>query len=370
MGNSVAQYLWAATILLFGFIFKTLLSKLITGVIFKLVKRFSDEEGQISLKRFLIQPLEMVVFLVFLFFAVNVLNYPFRFGGPVLQISLFRIYQIFIIAAITWVITRFIDFVGMMFQRRASHTTSKLDDQLIPFFKDFTKVLVYIFAFLVVLGSVFGVNVAAIVASLGVGGLAIAFAAKESLENLLASFTIFLDHPFVIGDLVEVGGITGVIEKIGFRSTRIRTLEKTFVTVPNKSMIDKPLNNLSLRTFRRVQFDVNLTYDTSSAQIKAITTELQEFIDNHPQTNQDGRIRFQNLGASSKDVMVLYFVEALDWNEFINIKEEVAYKIVEVVERHRADFAFPTQTLHVYKEQKQDALPPPETANFPSTDLQ
>ncbi|WP_299984147.1 mechanosensitive ion channel family protein [uncultured Pontibacter sp.] len=372
LGNTVAAYLWFATILLIGYIFKTLLSRLITGIIFRVVKRFADEEGQASLKRFLIQPLEMVVFLVFLFLAVNVLKFPSGMeyiGSPMLQIALFRIYQIFIIAAITWVITRFIDFFGLVFQRRASRTTSKLDDQLVPFFKDFSKVIIYIFAFLVVLGSVFGVNVAAIVASLGVGGLAIAFAAKESLENLLASFTIFLDHPFVVGDLVEVGGVTGVIEKIGFRSTRIRTLEKTFVTVPNKSMIDKPLNNLSLRTFRRVQFDVNLTYDTTSAQIKAITSELQEYIDSHPQTNQDGRIRFQNLGASSKDVMVLYFVETLDWNEYINIKEEVAYKIVEVVEKHGADFAFPTQTLHVYKENKRDTPQAPETAHFPPSDL-
>ncbi|MBF8964478.1 mechanosensitive ion channel family protein [Pontibacter sp. FD36] len=372
LGNTVAAYLWFATILLIGYIFKTLLSRLITGIIFRVVKRFADEEGQASLKRFLIQPLEMVVFLVFLFLAVNVLKFPSGveyIGSPMLQIALFRIYQIFIIAAITWVITRFIDFFGLVFQRRASRTTSKLDDQLVPFFKDFSKVIIYIFAFLVVLGSVFGVNVAAIVASLGVGGLAIAFAAKESLENLLASFTIFLDHPFVVGDLVEVGGVTGVIEKIGFRSTRIRTLEKTFVTVPNKSMIDKPLNNLSLRTFRRVQFDVNLTYDTTSAQIKAITSELQEYIDSHPQTNQDGRIRFQNLGASSKDVMVLYFVEALDWNEYINIKEEVAYKIVEVVEKHGADFAFPTQTLHVYKENKRDTPQAPETVHFPPSDL-
>ncbi|WP_299706006.1 mechanosensitive ion channel family protein [uncultured Pontibacter sp.] len=370
LGNRVSAYLWAAGILLFGFIFKTLLSKLITSIIFKLVKRFADEEGQVSLKRFLIQPLEMVVFLVFLFFAVNVLDYPVGFGGPMLQLLLFRIYQIFIIAAITWVITRFVDFVGLIFQRRASRTASKLDDQLVPFFIDFLKVMIYIFAFLVVLGSVFSVNVAGMVAGLGVGGLAIAFAAKESLENLLASFTIFLDHPFVVGDLVEVDGITGVIEKIGFRSTRIRTLEKTFVTVPNKSMIDKPLNNLSLRTFRRVQFDVNLTYDTTSAQIKAITTELQEYIDNHPQTNQDGRIRFQNLGASSKDVMVLYFVEALDWNDFIDIKEEVAYKVVEVVEKHGADFAFPTQTLHLFNESKKATPKPPETAHFPSTDFQ
>ncbi|MDX5417738.1 MAG: mechanosensitive ion channel family protein [Hymenobacteraceae bacterium] len=373
LGNSVSAYLWFAGILLVGYIFKTILSRLITGIIFRLVKRFSDEEGQANLKKLLIQPLEVVVFLVFLFFAVNVLQYPVEPGRedtPFMKVLMLRTYQIFIIVAITWVITRFVDFIGMIFQNRASRTASKLDDQLVPFFKDFMKVMIYIFAFLIVLGSVFNVNVAGMVAGLGVGGLAIAFAAKESLENLLASFTIFLDHPFVVGDLVEVDGITGVIEKIGFRSTRIRTLEKTFVTVPNKSMIDKPLNNLTLRTFRRVHFDVNLTYDTTSKQIKAITTELQEYIDNHPQTNQDGRIRFQNLGASSKDVMVLYFVEALDWNEFINIKEEVAYKIVEVVEKHGADFAFPTQTLHMFQESKVAAPRPPETIHFPSTDIQ
>ncbi|MBD1398977.1 mechanosensitive ion channel family protein [Pontibacter sp. JH31] len=373
LGNSMSAYLWFAGILLFGYIFKTLLSKLITSIIFRLVKRFSDEEGQANLKRLLIQPLEVVVFLVFLFLAVNVLQYPVDPGSegtPFMKAFMLRTYQIFIIVAITWVITRFVDFIGLIFQNRASRTTSKMDDQLVPFFKDFMKVMIYIFAFLVVLASVFNVNVAGMIAGLGVGGLAIAFAAKESLENLLASFTIFLDHPFVVGDLVEVDGITGVIEKIGFRSTRIRTLEKTFVTVPNKSMIDKPLNNLTLRTFRRVHFDVNLTYDTTSQQIKAITTELQDYIDNHPHTNQDGRIRFQNLGASSKDVMVLYFVEALDWNEFINIKEEVAYKIVEVVERHGAEFAFPTQTLHLFQESKVTAPQPPKTVHFPSTDIQ
>ncbi|WP_192811650.1 mechanosensitive ion channel domain-containing protein [Pontibacter sp. BAB1700] len=199
LGNTVAAYLLFVTILLIGYIFKTLLSRLITGIIFRVVKRFADEEGQASLKRFLIQPLEMVVFLVFLFLAVNVLKFPSGIeyiGGPMLQIALFRIYQIFIIAAITWVITRFIDFFGLVFQRRASRTASKLDDQLLPFFKDFTKVIIYIFAFLVVLGSVFGVNVAAIVASLGVGGLAIAFAAKESLEKPARLFHNLPGPPF------------------------------------------------------------------------------------------------------------------------------------------------------------------------------
>ncbi len=368
-GNTVANYLWFVGILLFGLIFKTLLSRLLSSILFKLVNKFSKEEHLPAFRRLLIKPLEVLLFLVFLYFAFQALNYPtdpseIRKGDPFLKTFFFRTYQVFVIVALTWVIMRFVDFVGMVFKHRAEKTTSKLDDQLIPFFKDFMKVLIVIFSIMVVLGTVFGVNVAGFVAGLGVGGLAIAFAAKESLENLLASFTIFLDHPFVVGDLVEVGGITGSIEKIGFRSTRIRTLEKTFVTVPNKSMIDKPLNNLTLRTFRRVSFDITLTYDTTSTQIKNICTELQHFIDNHPKTNEDGVVRFHNLGASSKDIMVLYFVEAIDWTEYIKVKEEMTYTIVEIVERHGAEFAYPSQTLYLQqnngKTEVPATLPPPE----------
>ncbi|MEJ8757641.1 mechanosensitive ion channel family protein [Pontibacter sp. H259] len=364
LGNTVATYLLCAGILLFGFIFKTLLSKLVSTILYKLVKRFSQEDNLPAFRRLLIQPLEVLLFLVFLYLAFQVLNYPLdpteiRKGDPFIKTFMFRTYQVFVIVALAWVVMRFVDFIGLVFQYRTSQTVSKMDDQLVPFFRDFSKVMVVIFAFLVMLGTVFGVNVAGLVAGLGVGGLAIAFAAKESLENLLASFTIFLDHPFVVGDLVEVGGITGTIEKIGFRSTRIRTLEKSFVTVPNKSMIDKPLNNLTLRTFRRVSFDITLTYNTPAAQIRAIVTELQHFIDNHPNTNQDGIVRFQTLGPSSKNIMVLYFVESMDWTEYVNIKEEIIYKVVEIVERHGAEFAYPTQTVLFQKDAAVSSSLPP-----------
>ncbi|MBC5994246.1 mechanosensitive ion channel family protein [Pontibacter cellulosilyticus] len=356
LGNTVSEYLLALGILLFGFIFKTVLSKILSGLMYRFVKRFSKEDDFLpEFRRLLLHPLEVLLFLVFLYLAFQVLDYPLessqlRKSDPFLKTFMFRTYQVFVIVALAWVFMRFVDFIGLIFRYRAERTTSKLDDQLVPFFKDFTKVMIVIFAFLVMLGAVFEVNVAGLVAGLGVGGLALAFAAKESLENLLASFTIFLDHPFVVGDLVEVGGITGTIEKIGFRSTRIRTLDKTFVTVPNKFMIDKPLNNLTLRTFRRVNFDITLTYDTKSEQLRAITTDLQEFIDKHPNTNQDGVVRFQTLADSSKNILVLYFVESMDWTEYVNIKEEVAYKIIEIVEKHGAEFAYPTQTLYLQRQ--------------------
>ena len=355
LGNTVRDFLIFAGILLFGFIFKTVLSRLLSRILYKIVNRFTaGEDNQQAFKRLLIQPLEVLLFLVFLYFAFLALNYPLdpteiRDGDHFIKTFAFRTYQVFVIVALTWVIMRFVDFIGLIFKLRAEKTASKLDDQLVPFFKDFSKVLIVLFSFLAMLGIVFGVNVAGLVAGLGVGGLAIAFAAKESLENLLASFTIFLDQPFVVGDLVQVAELVGVVEKIGFRSTRIRTLEKSFVTLPNKFMIDKPLDNLTLRTFRRAKFDISLTYDTTSEQIRAITRDIQAYIDAHPRTNQDGRARFLTLASHSKDVMVLYFVDTMDWNEYIDVKEEINYKIVEIVARHGAVFALPTQTLHLQR---------------------
>ncbi|TPE42733.1 mechanosensitive ion channel family protein [Pontibacter mangrovi] len=374
LGNTVGEYLLTAAILLFGYIFKTLFSRLISGLVYKLGNRFWQEADLAEFRRLLIQPLEVLLFLVFLYLAFQVLDYPVKpddlqEGDPFLKTFLFRTYQVFIIVALTWVLLRFIDFVGLVFTYRTQKTASKLDDQLVPFFKDFTKVIVVIFSFLVMLGSVFGVNVTGLVAGLGVGGLAVAFAAKESLENLLASFTIFLDKPFMAGDLVQVGDLIGVVEKVGFRSTRIRTLEKSFVTVPNKLMIDKPLDNLTLRTFRRAKFDVTLTYDTSSAQLRAITRDIQAYLDQHPRTNQDGRVRFLNLGPHSKDVMVQYYVDTMDWNEFIDIKEEINYKIVEIVESHGAEFAFPTQTVYLQKPEAKP-VPPAQKPYFGSSDLE
>lgn len=353
LGNTVANYLIFAGIMLVGYLCKTMLSRLLTDILFNLISRYTGEVSKSDFKRLLVTPLAFLTFLIFLYIAFGQLNYPIEFiglpaeGDIGLKVTLQRIYALFLIVSLTWVALRLLDFFGLIFKARAERTLSKLDDQLVPFFKDFTKVIVTAIGFFVVLGSVFDVNVTKLLAGLGVGGLALAFAAKESLENLLASFTIFLDHPFVVGDQVQVGEIAGIVEKIGFRSTRIRTMEKSYVTVPNKLMIDKPLDNLTLRTFRRVKFAINLTYDTTSAQLKSIIQDLQTAIQAHPRTNAEVKIAFYALSAHSKDIMVQYFIDTMDWNEYIDIKEEINYLIVDIVEKHGAAFAFPTTTVHL-----------------------
>ncbi|WP_051359753.1 mechanosensitive ion channel family protein [Adhaeribacter aquaticus] len=353
LGNSIESYAWFLGIILFGYISKKILSRLLSTIMFRGLERFAVDVTKAHFEHLLVSPLAFLTFLVFLYIAFDRLHYPIeiiglpRRGELGLQALLVRIYNIFLIVSITWVGLRIVDFFSLIFIKRAGKTLSKMDDQLVPFFTDFAKVIVVIISFFVILGTVFQVNVTKLVAGLGVGGLALAFAAKESLENLLASFTIFLDQPFVVGDLVQVGEINGVIEKIGFRSTRIRTMDKSYVTVPNKFMIDKPLDNFTLRTFRRARFDINLTYSTTSEQLRKITNDIQEFVDAHPRTNQDGKIRFNALAPSSKDVLVQYFVDTMDWNEYINIKEEINYKIVEIVEKYGASFAFPSTMVYL-----------------------
>jgi MscS family membrane protein len=251
--------------------------------------------------------------------------------------------------SIFWIFLKVIDFIGLILNKRAEATENKMDDQLIPFIIEIVKILTYAFALIIVMGNIFEVNITALATGLGIGGLALAMASKESLENLLGSFTIFFDQPFTVSDIVTVGSVTGVVEKVGFRSTRIRTFDKSLVTVPNKKMIDAELDNLGLRPVRRVKFNIGLTYETSSEQIKAIVTDIQEMINKHAKTNQDGRVRFQEFGSSSLDIMVMYFVDSPKWEDLIDVKEDVNYKIMEIVKKHNSDFAFPSTTVYLQK---------------------
>jgi MscS family membrane protein len=192
---------------------------------------------------------------------------------------------------------------------------------------------------LVALGQVFGVNVTALIGGLGIGGLAVAFAAKESLENLLASFTIFIDQPFGVGDLVTAGTVSGTVEKIGFRSTRLRTAEKSYLTVPNKSMIDKPLDNLSLRTARRVGFTIYFDQKTTSSQLQAIIAEAVEAMMAHPLVTKDVQMKFNTITPAGKEVTVQYFIETTSYDEYLDVKESLNYRLVEAVEHQGGSFA-------------------------------
>jgi MscS family membrane protein len=355
LGNTLEDYCWFAGIIFTGLVFLRLLSKLLALVIFRFVKKYSTGVGSDKLILLLKKPLNTFILLITLYLAFNRLHFPNEWHiGPAehfgLRLVLYRMFQIAIVGSLTWILLRLTDFLGLVMMYRASLTESKSDDQLVPFVKESIKVILVIFSVFFMLGAIFKLNIASLIAGLGIGGLAIALAAKESLENLLGSFTIFLDRPFIIGDLIRIGGIEGHVEKIGFRSTRIRTLEKSFVTVPNKKLVDSELDNLSLRIQRRAKFTIGLTYDTKASQFKKIIADIQAFVAKHPHVlPNETRVRLFEFDSSSLNIMVLYFVDTLEYDVYLDVREEINYKIMEIVESHGAVFAYPTTTVIMKK---------------------
>jgi MscS family membrane protein len=300
------------------------------------------------------KPLFYFFLLMILYTGSNLLDFPPEWGlvdssefG--LKMVIDKGFYLAVICSIFWTILRSVDFVGIKLKDKAAQTESKVDDGLIPFAIDLIKVVIIIFALVTVLGNVFGVNITALIAGLGVGGVAIALASKESIENLLGSFTIFFDKPFVVGDVITLGGVTGMVEKVGFRSTRIRTFDKSIVTVPNKNIINTELDNLGVRPVRRVKFNIGLTYDTTIEQIKNIVNDIQKLVDDHPMTNEDGRVRFLSFGASSLDIMVLYYVNSPEWEDLIDAQQKINYSIIEIVNKHNSEFAFPSTSVYIEK---------------------
>jgi MscS family membrane protein len=353
--NSVQDYLCFGLIIILGLILARPIISYLLRIALKLFGSRSSESEKEILDSLLKKPLHYFFLLMILYVSSNTLSLPedwnlnnsSEFG---IMMIIDKGFYLAVICTIFWSILRSIEFIGIGLKEKAAQTESKVDDGLIPFAIDFTKVIVVIFALVIILGNVFNVNITALVAGLGVGGVAIALASKESIENLLGSFTIFFDKPFAVGDVITLGGVTGMVEKVGFRSTRIRTYDKSIVTIPNKNIINTELDNLGVRPVRRVKFNIGLTYDTSIEQIKNIVDDIQKLVDDHPMTNEDGRVRFLNFGGSSLDIMVLYYVNSPEWEDLIDTQQKINYSIIEIVNKHNSEFAFPSTSVYIEKD--------------------
>ena len=354
LGNTIQDYTWFIGAVLLGFIFKKLISKYLSRLLFRVLGNKGMEVGIDKFDALLTKPIGFFIMLSIIYLGSSHIEYPSIWNlAPENEVGLRMLinrgFSLVYVYSIFWIFLKVIDFIGLILNKRAEATENKMDDQLIPFIIEIAKIITYIFALVIVMGNVFDVDITALATGLGIGGIALAMASKESLENLLGSFTIFFDQPFTVGDTVTVGTVTGTVEKVGFRSTRIRTFDKSLVTVPNKKMIDAELDNLGMRPVRRVKFNIGLTYETAPEQIKAIVADIQDMINQHPKTNQEGKVRFQEFGSSSLDILVMYFVDSPKWNDLIDVKEDVNYKIMEIVKKHNSDFAFPSTTVYLQK---------------------
>lgn len=354
LDNRVEDLLWFAGIALGVLIFSSLIAKLISHIFYRLFRRLSKESHGKQFVALMRKPLRLMLVLFVFYLSFDILRFPeelnFKIYDTTFQSILFTLYFLMMAIAGTWVLLKVVEFIILLMAEKAELTESKADDQMVLFVKDILKVAIIILSVFFVVGVVFKLNITGLLAGAGIAGLAIALAAKDSLENLFGSFTIFAEKPFTVGDIIQVGEVVGEVEKVGFRSTRVRTLEKTFVTLPNRKIMESHSENLTLRTFRRVKVFIGVTYGTSQKQIQLIVKDIQDFIDAHELTNQDGIVGFYEFGDSSLNILVQYYVQNMEWNIYIKTREEINFRIMEIVESHGSEFAFPTRTLHLFKE--------------------
>lgn len=279
--------------------------------------------------------------------VVVLLGFPTLGFGDSVENAVGRIATLFGAGALALLGFRMADIATDAFERRAALTESRIDDQLAPLLRTALKGGVALIGALFVLGNL-GVNVTSLIAGLGLGGLAVALAAQDSIRNLLGGVTIFADRPFQVGDWVVMNDIEGTVEHVGFRSSRVRTFYNSVVTVPNARIVDTHVDNMGLRRWRRYKTTLGLAYHTSPDQLQAFTEGVRALIRANPNMRTDYYIvEFNDYGPSSLDILVYCFINAPDWNAELRTRHVLNLDIMRLARELGVEFAFPTQTLHV-----------------------
>jgi len=262
------------------------------------------------------------------------------------------------IIAIGWFVFNLIDLVDMGLRRVTSAETNKLSAQLVPLIRKALRIFVVIVFTLFIAQNVFHVNITAWLAGLGIAGLAISLASQDSIRNLFGSVTVMLDKPFVVGDRIVFTGVEGIVEEIGFRSTRIRTFAGHLVTLPNMRFIDGTVENVSKRSFLRRGLNVTITYDTPPEKINEALQIIKDLFAAEDMAapfrmaERPPRVYFNDFNADSLNISVSYWYffdaeKGHDWWHYQNHAETFNKRLFAAFGEAGIEFAFPTQTLYL-----------------------
>jgi MscS family membrane protein len=255
--------------------------------------------------------------------------------------------------AIGWYIYNLVDLISIALQRLASHTESKLDDAIVPLVKRSMRIFVVVVFFLFVAQNIFGANISAWLAGLGVAGLAVSLAAQDSIKNLFGSITIYLDHTFSVGDRIVFDGNDGAVEEIGFRSTKLRLGDGSLVTIPNSKIVDGSVRNVQRRPNIQRVFDIGITYDTAPDKIERAIQIVKDVL-HEPDIESDfdkqknpPRVAFDELKKDSLNIKVWYWFNSTDYWNYVEHAQRVNLRLIRAFADAEIEFAFPSHTVYL-----------------------
>lgn len=338
-GIPLAQLLAATTIFIFILLLRKFFTLLVISTLQKLAKyttTFYDDR------------------------IISALKAPVRFAFVVIAIHLFfliifqetkvikNILNTLIVYDVFWAILAVTEALRELAYKFTGRFSSDLSKEVGNFILTILKILIMGIGLGAML-QVWGINVTALLASLGIGGLAFALAAKDTASNLFGSFSLLADKSIRIGEWIKVDGVEGTVEDIGMRTTKIRSFEKSLITVPNQIVANHPIENFSRRGVRRIKMRIGLTYDTSSQQIIQIVEEIKYMLHNHEHIAKKETllVNFESFGDSALNIFIYTFTSTANWAKYLDIREDVHLKIMKIVEENGSSFAFPSQSIYI-----------------------
>lgn len=342
LGNTLQSYLYVVGTILLALLIKRLISKYLAKLLYRVVARAAKNIARQSFLDLVVQPLDVFLVVIVSIAAIDSLHFPAELNFKIYHITFKQLIDSLaaatVIVVFIWLCLRVIDFIAMILEERANRTADQTDNQLILFFKDFFKALLVIFGVLLLFKFSFNKPVGNLLTGLSIVGAAVALATRESMENLIASFIIFFDKPFITGDQVKVNNFTGTIERIGLRSTRIRTVEKTYISVPNKQMVDTIVDNITLRTQRKVELRLEIGLSATATQLKALSASIKTILAKPEIENSS--VYVTDTGRNAHIIAADYFTTMQQSMESFNeLREAITLEVIALLETSKIELA-------------------------------
>lgn len=362
-------------IISFIILFAFSLRKFLANIVFFVIKLFfKDKESQKALKSDFVNIIKKPLGWLLVAFGVDLSMTIFYYPAPV-PMKFSDILSILYVILYAWLVTEIISGVGVMIVGNIAKKGGR--KEVLNLMLRIVHIVVIIIAILIILTHL-GFDVSTIVASLGIGGLAVAFATKDIIANFFASIMLIFDNSFSQGDWIVIGDIQGTIVETGLRKTTIRTFDNSLVSIPNSKILDNNIKNWNRRKMgRNIELTIGVQYSTTINELKSCIAEIKEMLRNHegiaqPNQNLDlsGALRYKqnmvsvddlagyksylwvalkNFSDSSIDIWVYCFTKTTQWGPYLEVKEDIMLKIMEILERNHINFAFPSQSLYLEK---------------------
>lgn len=340
-GNSLKEWLISFAIIIGAVLLNKLIVLFNKHVLIKLTEKTKNRMDDILFKM-LQAPVLLGVMLLAIWIASSRLNFD-----PKIDAFFSKSYQFLIVLNITWFLVRFVNAVieEYLVPKAEDNSTKYLDNTLIPIIRRGVLGIIWAIGVMMALRNV-GVDVGALIAGLGIGGLAFALAAQDTIKNIFGGITIFTDRPFRIGDRVKVDGFDGFVEDIGIRSTRLRTLEKRLVTIPNYKIVEASIENISGEQMRRVLMNIGLTYTTTPEQMQQALSILKNMPKVHKDVDSKELVAvFSDFSPYSLDIKFIYWIKKS--GDVVEVPSKVNFEILSKFKEAGLTFAYPTQTVFV-----------------------